>query len=289
MGASSWRFKSSLAHMSDEATEEVRKVWETIAPGWVRHRDFAFEQQRGVSERLVEAMGASDGDTILELTSGPGETGLLLAERSPGTKVIVSDFAPSMVKAAASAASSRNLANVECREIDAQHIDLPDSSVQGVMSRYGLMLVPDWNAALAETRRVLASGGTLSYAVWGPLDQNAWMMLFGAAMMQRGHFTPPEGGGFFPLTTPDENRDAVLRAGYEQVDVEVLDNPMNFESMDHYWDVSTSLSGPLALIAKDLPKSELQEVRSAVEGFAAPFKTDSGLALPAQTVLVRAS
>ncbi len=274
---------------SDEATEEVRRVWETIAPGWVRHRDFAFEQQRVVSERLIEAMEARDGDTILELTSGPGETGLLLAERSPGTKVIVSDFAPSMVKAAASAASSRKLTNVECREMDAQRIDLPDSSVQGVMSRYGLMLVPDWNAALAETRRVLSPGRSLSYAVWGPLDQNAWMMLFGAAMMQRGHFTAPEGGGFFPFTTPDENRDAVLRAGYEQIDVEVLYNPMKFESMDQYWDVSTSLSGPLALIARDLPKEELEEVRSVVEGFAAPFKTEFGFSLPAQTVFVKAS
>jgi len=274
--------------VSDEATEEVREVWEAVAPGWERHRQVVFEQQRAVSERLIQAVDASDGDTILELTAGPGETGLLLAEQNPKAHVIISDFAPRMVKAAETAAQARKLKNVECRQIDAQEIGLADDSVQGVLSRYGLMLVPNLEAALSEIRRVLAPGGKLAYAVWGPLEANAWMMLFGAAFIQRGHFTPPE-GGFFPLTTPDENRSALESAGFGSVSVEVVDKTMDFDSTDQYWEVNSSVSGPLALIARELPEEEIAAVRASLEEFVAPFRTDSGLSLPAQSLVVQAS
>lgn len=274
--------------MSDGATEEVRRVWNTVAPDWERLRKELFENQRAVSERLIAGMDVRDGDTILELNAGPGETGLLLAERNPAAKVIVSDFAPRMVEAAASAVQSLGLENVETKQIDAQRIDLPDSSVQGVMSRYGLMLMPDREAAFSEIRRVLMPGRSLAYAVWGPLESNPWMMLFGAVMMQHGHFTPEDDRGL-PLATEAENRSIVSQAGFENVEVEFIDNPMVYESMDQYWDVSTKISGPLAVISSSLTKDELASVRATLNEFAAPFVTDSRVTFPSQTIFVRAN
>jgi ubiquinone/menaquinone biosynthesis C-methylase UbiE len=274
--------------MSDEATEEVRRVWNSVAPDWERLRKELFENQRVVSERLIAIVDVREGDTILELTAGPGETGLVLAERNPGAKVIVSDFAPRMVEAAASAVESLGLENVETQQIDAQRIDLPESSIHGVMSRYGLMLVPDREAAFSEIRRVLMPGRFLAYAVWGPLESNPWMMLFGAVMMQLGHFTPEDERGL-PLTDEAENRTILSKAGFDNVDVEVIDNPMVYESMDQYWDVSTKISGPLAVISSSLTKDELTAVRATLDEFAAPFVTDSGVMFPSQTILVRAN
>lgn len=275
--------------MTTDATEESRKVWEAVAPGWERHRAVVFEQMREVSERLVDATGARDGDTILELTAGPGETGMMLAERIPGARVIISDFAPGMVEAAKRGVEARGLTNVECRVIDAQAIDLPDASVDAVMSRYGLMLVPDTKAAAAEIRRVLRPGGRLAYAVWGPLQSNPWMMMFGAAMMQRGHFQPPEGGNLFPLTTEDENREILSSAGFETIDVEVVDAMMPYPDASTYFDVSASVAGPLALIASSLPPEEIAELKALLEQYTTSFRTDDGLRMPSQTIVVRAS
>lgn len=237
----------------------------------------------------MEAVDARRGDTILELTAGPGETGLFLAERTPDARVIVSDFAPRMVQAATTAAKARKLTNVECREIDAQKIDLPDASVQGVMSRYGLMLVLDYKTAFAEIRRVLAPGRPLAYAVWGPLPTNPWMMLFGAVFIQRGLFTPPEGGTLFPLTTEEENRAVATAAGFEKVEIEVVETPMKFESIDQYWEVNSNLAGPLALIAQGLPKDQIDAMCSSLDEYSAAFKTDEGLSFPSQTIVVRAA
>jgi ubiquinone/menaquinone biosynthesis C-methylase UbiE len=48
-----------------------------------------------------------------------------------------------MVDAAQRCAEARGLGNVEFRVTDAQAIDLPDSTVDAVLSRFGVMLAPE--------------------------------------------------------------------------------------------------------------------------------------------------
>ncbi|MGH9217284.1 MAG: class I SAM-dependent methyltransferase [Acidimicrobiales bacterium] len=118
-----------------------------------------------MSEWLVDQIDPQPARTVLELTAGPGETGFLAASRlGSGGRLISSDFVPAMVVAAQRGATQRGLDNVECRILDAQQIDLPDSSVDGVLSRFGLMLVPDQEQAMREIRRVLRAGGRCAYA-----------------------------------------------------------------------------------------------------------------------------
>ena len=51
--------------------------------------------------------------------------------------------------------------------MDAEQIELSADSVDGVLCRFGYMLLTDPAAALAQTRRVLRPGGRLALAVWG--------------------------------------------------------------------------------------------------------------------------
>jgi len=67
-----------------------------------------------------------------------------------------------MVAAARCESHRLGLANVEHREMDAERMDLEDDSVDGVLCRWGYMLMADPATALAETRRVLRAGGRLS-------------------------------------------------------------------------------------------------------------------------------
>ena len=143
-----------------DPSEASRRHWDAVAPAWEAYRDRLFESVRSVSEWLVDEVDPQPGQTVLELTAGPGETGFLIAPRlGPTGRLISSDFVPAMVEAAQRGATERGLANVECRVLDAQQIDLPDSSVDRVLSRFGLMLVPEQERALAEIRRVLRPEG----------------------------------------------------------------------------------------------------------------------------------
>ncbi len=273
--------------MTNDATAESRRIWDGVSAGWDKHRDTIAAFERAVTDHMIDAVGARDGDTILELTAGPGDVGLELAQRRPGAHVLITDFAPGMVEAARRAAKERGIDNVECREIDAQAIDLPDASVGGVLSRYGLMLVPDRARAFAEIRRVLRPGRTLAYAVWGPIETNPWMTVFGAVLAQRGHFQP-DPGQVMPLTTEEENSAALAAAGFEAVEVQPIDAEMVHESFDRYWDLSRDIAGPLAAIARDLPAEEKARVRAAVEEFSMPYRDGERLVFPSRRLFVRA-
>ena len=144
------------------------EIWQAMAAGWDRDRRWMWEASRAVSEEMLKALGPERGQTILELAAGTGETGFAAARAiGPDGRLICTDFAPEMAAAARRESERLGLANVEHREMDAERMDLDDDSVDGVLCRWGYMLMSDPAMALAETRRVLRDGGRLSLSVWG--------------------------------------------------------------------------------------------------------------------------
>ena len=268
------------------------EMGDRLASGWERHRRSIFESTRAASDWLVEALAPREGQTVLELTAGPGETGFLVAERvGPGGRLVSSDVSPGMVEAARRGAEARGLTNVDLRVMDAQHLDLPDASVDGVLSRFGVMLVPEPERVLAEAKRVLRPEGRLAYAVWGPPEGNPWLTLFVGAVLQHGVAPPgdPFGpGGPFSLGAPDRNRELATAAGFAEVRVEDVRGAMAYADFDEYWDVQTSVSGPIAVLVSSLPAQDAEAIRSSLEGMVAPFRSGEGLVIPWHAVGVAA-
>ena len=256
-----------------------------VAAAWERYRTRLFEAQRPVSEWMVDHLALRPGQTILELTAGPGETGFLVAERlGPDGRLISSDLNEGMVAAARRGADARGLTNVEFRVVDAQDVDLPDASVDGIVSRFGLMLVPEPERAFAECRRVLRPGGRLAYGVWGPFDRNPWLTHLVGAMLQHGHGPPgdPFGpGGPFSLPTPDANRELLSGAGFTEVEIEEIPGTMAYDSFDYYWDMQTAVAGPVSGIVRSLSDDERATIKATLEPLVEPFRTADGrLELP---------
>jgi ubiquinone/menaquinone biosynthesis C-methylase UbiE len=274
------------AGVMDEETKESLRIWDGVAEGWEKYREQINEQERPVTDRMIDALGVQGGDTILELCAGPGSVGLQVAERYPDANMLITDFSPHMVEGAARGAKERGLSNVDVREMDAQSIELANATV-GVLSRFGLMIPPDRTKVFSEIRRVLKPGRVLTYATWGPIPNNAWMALLGAPLMARGLFTPPPEG--FPLSTEEENRAVATATGFTTIETATFDEPMTFEKFDDYWDVNTAVGGLVAETVRKLPAELRKEVHDQVEEFAAGFKTATGYALPAQRIFVKAS
>jgi SAM-dependent methyltransferase len=267
-------------------TEDNPLSSQEIAAAWERHRSLLFEGQRQVSEWILDHLDPQPGQTILELTAGPGETGFLSAERvGPTGRLISSDLNEGMVAAARRGAEARGLTNVDFRVIDAAAIDLPDDSVDGVQSRFGLMLVPQRDRAFAECRRVLRPGGRLAYAVWGAMDRNPWLTQLVGAVLQHGHAPPgdPLGeGGVFSLAHPDFNRDVLAGAGFTDVVVEEIPGTMRYGSLDEYWSVQTE-------IIRALPDEEQEAIKATLAPMIEPHRVGGdGLALPSLALGVRA-
>jgi ubiquinone/menaquinone biosynthesis C-methylase UbiE len=271
---------------------EFRGEWSDVAHAWERNRERIFEQWRFVSDWLIEAITPVPGQTVLELAAGPGETGLVVAERiAPTGRLISSDIVADMVEAARRGAEARGLANVECRVMDAQAIDLPDDSVDGVLCRFGLMLMANPAAVLAGVRRVLRPAGRLSYAVFGAPDRNPWITTMVGAIIASGHdigadpFAP---GGLFSLAEPDRNRQLLADSGFSDVVVDEITGIITFDDLDGYWNFQSSISGRFATLLAALDDEQRQDVRSHFGELAQPYQTHGTFALPNLVIAVAA-
>jgi len=274
--------------MDDDATAESRKIWDSVAPGWEKEQAFINKAERPVTDRMFEALGVQPGDRILELCAGPGRIGLTLAAQHPEAHVVISDFAPRMVAAAFAAATEQGLGNAEVRTIDAQEIDLPDASVDGVLCRYGLMLLPHIPEAFSEIRRVLRPDRALTYTTWAPPETNPWMTIVGATLVQQGHFQPPDGGEGFPLRDEESNTTVARAAGFDHVAWEPVDHTLSFPTFQRYWELTMEVAGPLVQVIKGLSDDQRDAVRAQVEDYVAPFRTDDGLSFPSRRNFIRA-
>lgn len=105
------------------------------------------------------------GETVLDIGSGSG-TDVLLAARlvSPSGQVIGLDLTGAMLAKLEKTAADAGLSNVHVLEGNAEHLPLPDASVDVVTSNGVLNLVPDKPAAFLEIYRVLRPGGRLQIA-----------------------------------------------------------------------------------------------------------------------------
>lgn len=279
--------------MVDDARAKSRATWNEMAAGWERKRDFMWRTTRHVAEWLVEHVDARPGDTILDLAGGPGENGFLAAARvgSQG-KIIETDFADEMVGVARRRASELGLENVETRVLDAERMDLADDSVDGIICRWGFMLMLDPGAAFRECRRVLKDGRRLALSVWAGPEKNPWVTVTGMTMVQLGHqpgrdpFGP---GGMFSMPDPETVRTMLTDAGFADVTVEEMVVDWRYESFDEAWDFMTEVAGAIAQVVKDLSRDETEKLRRTLEENMDAFKTDSGLTLPGVTINAWAS
>jgi len=199
------------------------EIAQAIAPTWERRRADIEEVAAPVRSWLVHALDPRPGDTVLELAAGNGDTGFDAALHigSRGT-LLTTDFSPAMLESARRRARTLALENVKFLVIDAQHIELEDDSVDGVICRYGYMLMVDPWAALTETRRVLRPGGRLVLAVWGPPAKNPFFTAAVGPLVAAHHLPAPDpdGPGVFALADRADLSALLLTAGFDEARIQ---------------------------------------------------------------------
>jgi SAM-dependent methyltransferase len=205
--------------------------------------------------------------------------------------VIVSDFSQAMVEAARRQAAELGIESVECRVLDAERLDLPDEAVDGVLCRWGYMLMADPTAALVETRRVLRRGGRVSCAVFGAPDRNPWAALPSHVLAQRGHMAPPEAGapGIFALADLDRLSALLADAGFSEPRIEEVEFTWRHADENGYWDFLTDAAGALAMVIGRLDEHEQRSVREEIIERLAAFRGADGIELPGLSLVASAS
>ena len=279
--------------MSDHRLES-RTRWASAAEAWEAHAEKLHRDTMPVSTWMVEALAPQPGDTLLELAAGPGDTGFLAAELiRPGGTLISSDLVPEMLSVAQRRAERLGLDNVRFKQIDAETaIDLEAASVDGVICRWGYMLMVDPGTALRETRRVLKPGGRLVLAAWAGPEENPWSAVPGRELVKRGLIEPvgPDEPGQFAWAPEGVIAEQLEAAGFVEHELESIAFTNRYASLDDYWTTQSQMSGRMRTALAGADKALIEDIKAAVGAAVEPSTApDGSIALPGRTWVAAAT
>ncbi|MBW3609676.1 MAG: methyltransferase domain-containing protein [Actinobacteria bacterium] len=277
-----------MAPIDPEAYRTTSRArWAEAAGAWGTYRDVIQAAAEPVSHWMVDAIDPQPGHRVLELAAGPGDTGFLAAELiEPGGTLISSDVVEEMVDQARARAAELGVTNVEFRTIDAEWIDLPTASLDGVLARWLYMLLADPATALRETRRVLRPGGRLALAAWADPTENPWASAPTAELIAMEAIDPPDldEPDMFAFRDPQRIVGLLEDAGFEDVAVEQVAIVYRYRSLDDWWDTMLDISTSLAQAVGTLTPAQRDDLRDAVDARLAQYVADDGSAsLPGLT------
>lgn len=158
--------------------EKVGDLFAAIAPRYDLLNDLqSFGLHRRWKRRLAQLAAVGPGQRALDLCCGTGDVTFLLART--GAAVVGLDFSDAMLRIARARLNVPELqSRVQFVQGDALHVPFPDAHFDAVTMAYGLRNLSDWEAGLAEMRRVAKPGGRLLVLDFGKPDRPLWRQLY---------------------------------------------------------------------------------------------------------------
>jgi SAM-dependent methyltransferase len=245
-----------------------------------------------VTDWLVRELAPKPGSVVLELAAGQGDVGFAVAALlGESGRLISSDFSAAMLEIARTRGEELGLQNVEFRELDAEDLDLEENSVDGVVCRWGFMLMPNPALALGETRRVLRQGGRLAFAVWASGDRNPWISVAGRILVAYGYMSPPDPGepGMFVLSNKKALCALMEDAGFENVQIDDVPVHNDYRDVDEYVRRSSEMGGMFSRAWSAAPEDDREAMTDELRDAFEPFEADGGYELPGLAICVLAS
>ncbi len=153
----------------------ARQAWSQRANTWCHWAEEGRNRAEELDAPLLEAAQLARGQRVLDLASGPGVSTLSIARHvgEQGRVVAVDDVLP-MLCAVKNRAAASGLESIAGCAADMEDLPFADASFDRLVCRFGIMFSARFERALAESFRILVSGGKATFAVWGPTEHNTF-------------------------------------------------------------------------------------------------------------------
>ena len=259
-----------------------KQEWNSVAPAWQKWWKTIERGTEGVSRRLVELAEIKPGSRVLDIATGMGEPALTAANQvGKSGQVLATDISPQMLSFAKQRAISLGLQDViEFKEGDAETIDLPPSTFDAALCRFGLMLFQDFKASLSNIYRSLVEGGHFAAAVWASPDKVPFIFVPLNTVLKETNSQPPPPGSPGPFSMSELNslKNSYLTPGFKDPAIERMNVAFDFDSPGDFTTFTIEHGGPvlqkmLAGQTDERRKDILNAISKAAEKY---FDTTAG-------------
>lgn len=267
----------------------TRQQWEDAAEAWYGWGPTLESWLADSTERMLDGAGVTAGATVLDVAAGAGGQTLAAARRAGATgRVVATDISPTILTFAAKQAAEAGLTNVETVEADGEQLGaLADGGFDAVISRLGLIYLPDQAGALRGIRTALRPGGRVSAVVYSTPDRNGFFSVPVSVIRRRAGVPAPGPGlpGPFSLGAPGVLEQALRTAGFRDVTVQAVDAPLILGSAADCLRFERESFGALHQMLAGVPEQERPDVWAEVHDGLRRFESGRGFAGPCELLV----
>jgi enediyne biosynthesis protein CalE5 len=248
--------------------EAERQSWDSVANNWQKWWRTIEKGAEKVSRRLIELTEIRPGSRVLDIATGIGEPAITAANKiGIGGHVLAIDISPQMLSVAKQRAISLGLQNmIEFREGDTETVDLPSSTFDAAICRWGLMFLPDLRSGLLNIYQSLIEGGRFAAAVWASPGQDTLIYTTMNIVMKETNSLPPRPGTPGPFSLSDENslKSSFMMSGFKDLTIERMNVSFDFDSSEDFTAFTSETAGPLQKMLANQTNERKGEILKAV-------------------------
>jgi ubiquinone/menaquinone biosynthesis C-methylase UbiE len=264
--------------MIADASEEISRAWNAIAPGYDR---FVTSSHMAGAEEGLRRAGLQPGMRFLDVAAGSGALSIPAARL--GARVLSTDLSAVMLVRLKERAR-REAREVETRIMDGHALALESGSFDMAGSQFGVMLFPDMPRGVRELARVTRPAGRVLMNVLGDVRRVEFFAFFVSAIQAVvPGFSPPMDPPPLPfqLQDPERLRRELNAAGLRDVEVETYTERLEFDTGDQLWDWLLNSNPVAGAVVAGLKASgeQLAAIRQALERLVRERAGGSGRAI----------
>ena len=212
-------------------TNEFVDFWnEILVPKFIKYKHVLVGGLNHHSAAIMPSLKIAEGDSVLDIGCGFGDTAVMFAERvGPTGRVVGMDCCDAFMDYGIKEAQDAGLENLTFINGDALAYPF-EPEYDFVFSRFGTMFFSNPVVGLRNMRTALKPGGIVTHIVWRDRADNPWLSMAKDVVLR---FLPPPGEdaqtcgpGPFSMANQEMVTKMMEVAGYENIEFKRVDAPV---------------------------------------------------------------
>ena len=256
---------------------------------FVEERDRHERMRGGLTARLLAGARIEDGEYVLDVGCGCGDTTILAARATRRGHALGADLSQIQIAEARRLTARTGVTNASFEVADVQVHPFQAGTFDLVMSNFGVMFFEDPAAAFGNLRKALRRGGRLAFLCWRTRDENPFFSLgFAEVAAVLDLYEQTEPAAAFSLADAGRVGALLSGAGFGGIEFAKVDVPMlvgrDVEDVLAYERASPGVTELLAGLSTSQAAELTKQLRDRLAAYASP----DGVTMPGAAWLVTA-